>query len=141
MNNIEKNIPQNIDKVRYKVLMPTYRFVTSGDFIFGVIVVTLVTALVLIPAAFAMTEINSDRAYIKELHIESNGTSHTYGFQICAGDEPLHDAKVTITSDSDMVVLTTNKPIQENDCRSFAVNITAHDADTIHAKLVEPIRA
>ena len=141
LHKIEKNVPQNVDQVRYEVLTPAYRFVTSANFIIGVVTIALVTALMLLPMAFAMTQVSSERAYINELHVESNGTNHIYGFEICAGDEPLHYAKVIITSDSDMVVLTTEKPIQENKCRSFAVNITANDASTIHANLVEPIRA
>ena len=141
IHNIEKSVPHNTKEVHSNVLMPTYRFVTSVDFILGAIVVALVTALVLLPAAFAMTQVNTDQPYINKLYVESNGTNHMLGFQICAGDEPLHNAKVIITSDSDMVVLTTDKPIQENKCRSFGVNINANDADSIHAKLVEPIRA
>lgn len=141
LHKIEKNVPQNVDQIRHDVLIPAYRFVTSANFVIGTITIALVVALMLLPMAFAMTQVSSDRAYIKELHVESDGINHTYGFQICAGDESLRYAKVIVTSDSDMVVLTTQKPIQENNCRSFAVNITANDVDSIHAKLVEPIRA
>ena len=141
IQNIEKNVPRNTDELRYKVLMPTYRFVTSANFVLGVIVVALVLALMLLPASFAMTQVSTDNAYLKKLYVESNGTKHIYGFDLCAGDEPLHYAKVVVKSDSDMVVLTTDKPIKEKQCRSFGVNITANDVNSIQAKLVEPIRA
>jgi len=141
LHDLEKHVPHNTDEVRYKVLNPTYRFVTSANFVGIVIVVALFLVLLLLPATFAMAQVNAEHASIKELYVESNGTNHVYGFKLCAGDEPLHYAKVVVTSDSDMVVMDITKPIQENKCRSFGVNITANDADSIHAKLVEQIRA
>ncbi|MCV0401802.1 MAG: hypothetical protein K5777_07490 [Nitrosopumilus sp.] len=141
IQNIEKNIPRNTNEVRYNVLMPTYRFVTSANFIIGIIAIVLLLGIMLVSTSFAMTQVSVERAYLKELYVESNGTNHIYGFKICAGDEPLYNAKVIVTSDSDMVIVNTDKVIQENKCRSFGVSITANDVDSIHAKLVEPSRA
>ncbi|AJM93236.1 hypothetical protein [Nitrosopumilus piranensis] len=141
LHGFEKHVPHNTDEVRYKVLTPAYRFVTSTDFVIGVIVVALVLALMLLPTAFAMTQVNIERASIKELYVEFNGTYHLYAFKLCAGDKPLRYAKIIVTSDSSMVTVDVNKTIKENKCRNFGVNITADNVDSIHAKLVKQIRA
>lgn len=140
IHNIEKNVPRNTDEVRDNVLMPTYRFVTSTNFIIGVIAIVLLLALMLVPTSFAMIQASVDHAYLNELYVESNGTDHIYGFKICAADEPVHYAKVIVTSDSDMVVVYSDKTIHENKCRSFGVGITANAVDSIQAKLVELVK-
>lgn len=99
------------------------------------------TNSIFIESASAMITVASGHPYLEQLYTESDGTSHVYGFKLCAGDEPLHSAKILITSDSDVIILSPDGVIAKGDCRIFGVHITANNADSIKAKLIEPIRA
>ena len=126
-------------------------FITWSNFGYVLLVIAILLAIIFIVStydtnssflalAYAMTSVSAEHAYIEKLYIESDGTSHVYGFKLCAGDEPLHFAKILISSDSEIITLSPDSAVSKGDCRIFGVHINAKNAESIEAKLIEPIR-
>ena len=142
--NIEKMYPNNsLSKFKSNMTWTNFWY---GLLLLAIVLTIIYFALisstnsVFLESASAMTTVVSDHAYIEQLSTESDGTSHVYGFKLCAGDEPLHSVKILITSDSDVVILNPEGVIAKGDCRIFGVHINANNPDSIEAKLIEPNR-
>jgi hypothetical protein len=142
---IEKmNITNNLNKFKSNV---TWSNVWYGLIVLAILLTIIyfisgaTTNSIFLAPAYAMTSVSVNNAHIEKLYIESNGVNHVFGFELCAGDEPLHFAKILITSDSDVITLSPDNVIQKNDCRIFGVHVKANNPSSIQAKLIEPIRA
>lgn len=131
---IEKmNVSNNLNQVK--------NYATSSNIGYMLVLIAILLAVIFFASSYAMTTVSVDHAYIQKLYIESDGESHLFGFKLCAGDEPLHFAKVIVSSDSELITLNPDGVIAKGDCRIFGVHINAKNTDSIQAKIVEPIRA
>lgn len=91
-------------ETRSKILMPSYRFVTSANFIFGAIIVALLLAVILVPKAYGYDQQVIDRNGIKNLKVNDlNHNKTSVVFDFCHNKYTLDSVGVLVTSDLDAV--------------------------------------
>lgn len=141
LHSVEKHIPQNMSETRSKILMPSYRFVTSANFVFGVIVIGLLLALILLPKAYGYEQQVIDRNGIKNLvatDLKHNTTSVVFDF--CHNKYTLDSVGVLLTSNLDVVpVPVALDSIKYGKCAIYGETVLGKP-DTISATLFEDSR-
>ena len=141
LHNIEKNVPHNMTEARSKVLVPTYRFVTSANFILGIIVMIMILAVVLIPYANAYEQEVIDRNGIKNIvatDLNHNATSVI--FEYCSNKYTQDTVGALVTSELDAVPVPMEiDNIQYRKCAIYGTSILA-ESDTVGITLFEQNR-
>ena len=83
IKDVEKVIPHNVGEMKSKMLILTYRFVKSPEFAFGIIIIAILFAMILLPKAFAYSQDVIDRNGIKNIavnDVKQNASSVTFDF-------------------------------------------------------------
>ena len=104
IRDIDKAIPHNTEQVKSKIVLPTYRFVTSANFALGLVVIAIIVAMVLIQYAFAYSQNEIDRnglRDIKVIDLKQNTSSVTFDY--CLNKYSKESTGALVISDLDAV--------------------------------------
>lgn len=124
------------NSIEKKALIPAYRFMTSTNFLIGLLVVAVFLAVLFMYPAFGASSYTG--AYVKHLYTESNGSQFVYAFKVCAGNLDIHNANVLVSSDSQTITITSDDVIGAGKCgKTFDVQIQADNQDSIRATLID----
>ena len=136
INDIDKAIPHNIAQVKSKVVLPTYRFVTSANFALGLAVIAIITMMVLIQYAFAYSQDEIDRNGIKNIKgfdLKQNTSSVTFDY--CHNKYSKESAGALVISDLDAVPVPIDPDsVKYRDCATYGTKILA-ESDSIKVTL------
>ena len=128
-------------ETRSKVLVPAYRFVTSANFILGIIVVIMILAVVLFQYSFAYEQEAIDRNGIKNIvTTDLNHSATSVIFEYCSNKYTRDIVGALVTSNLDAVpvpVKTDNIPYRK--CAVYGTSILA-ESDTVGVTLFEQNR-
>lgn len=138
LHNLEKHIPQNIAKTRTNVLLPIYRFVTSANFIIGIIVVVMILTILLSQGAFAYEQEVIDRNGIKNVVVtDLNHNTTSVIFEYCFNKYILNSVGVLVASDLDAVPVPIGSDyIKYGKCVIYGTTILA-ESDIVRVTLFE----
>lgn len=128
-------------ETRSKILIPTYRFVTSANFILGIIVMIMILAVMLFQYANAYEQEVIDRNGIKNITVtDLNHNATSVIFEYCSNKYTRDTVGAFVTSDLDAVPIpmeTDNIPYRK--CAIYGTSILA-GSDTVQITLFEQNR-
>jgi hypothetical protein len=128
-----KSLKNSFEK---KVLLPTYHFVTSFNFLLSLVIVIVFLGLLFMYPAFSAT--SPSGTYVKHLYTEFDGNLYTYGFKICTNNFDLHYVIVSVSSDSQTFTVTSDDTINAGKCsKIFGIKIHAEDPSSIRTTLID----
>lgn len=144
MYNVENIVPHNTKEAKTKMLLPTYRFVTSANFILGGIAVVLLLATVLLQNAYAYTQDEIDRNGVKNISIQTlNNNSTVVTFDYCYNKYSKDIIGALVTSDRDAVPLPLDSSkLKYRECaeygtkvltKSSSINLTLFEQDKVES--------
>lgn len=140
LHDIERYVPHNVKETRSKILMPSYRVVTSVDFVLCAIVV-LLSVIILLPNTFAYEQEVIDRNGIKKVIVNDlnhNATSVT--FEYCFNKYTRDSVGILVTSDLDTVpVPVAPDSIKYGKCAVYGTKILVK-SETVNVTLFEQNR-
>ena len=127
-----------MDETRTKVLMPSYRFITSANFVFGTIIVALLIVLIMIPAAFAYEQEIIDRNGIKNIKVnELNNNATSVTFDYCHNKYTRDTVGALVTSDLVSVPIPIDPTsVDYKECAVYGTKILA-ESETVNITLFE----
>ena len=141
LHNLEKHVPHDIAEARSKVLLPTYRFVTSANFIIGIIVVVMLLAILFLQYANAIEQEVIDRNGIKNIVVtDLNNNATSVVFEYCLNKYTLTSVGALVTSDLDTVPIPIESDsIKYGKCAIYGTKILA-ESDIVNVTLFEQKR-
>ena len=141
IHNIEKHIPHDSAEVRSKVLHPTYRFVTSANFILGVIVVVVFLVILLMQYANGFEQEVIDNYGIKNIVVtDLNHNTNSVVFEYCFNKYTLDSVGALVTSDLDAVpVPIDSDSIKYGKCAIYGTTFIA-ESNTVNVTLFDQKR-
>ena len=138
IKDIDKAIPHNIKQAKSKVILPTYKFVTSTTFVVCIYVVAILLAAIWLQTAFAYSQDEIDRNGIKDIQVNQlNDYISSVTFSYCHNKYNRDSIGALITSDLDAVPV----PISSSDvkyryCATYGAKILS-EADSTKITLFE----
>lgn len=141
LHKLEEHIPHDITEARPKVLMPTYRFVTSANFIIGIIVVAMILVIMFFQYANAFEQEVIDKNGIKNIVVtDLNHNTTSVVFEYCLNKYTLGSVGALITSDLDAVPIPIKSDsIKYGKCAIYGTTVIA-ESDTVSVTLFEQKR-
>lgn len=137
INNFEKIVPHNTQEAKTMILLPTYGFVTSANFILGIIVVVLFLVIILMQNASAYTQDEIDRNGVKDIKVQTFNNSTTVIFDYCYNKYSKDIVGVLVTSNLDAIPLPVDSSkINYRECAVYGTKILAK-SNSINATLFE----
>ena len=136
INDIDKVIPHNIEQVKSKVVLPTYRFVTSANFALGLVVIAIITVMVLLQYAFAYSQDEIDRNGIRDIRVtdlKQNTSSVTIDY--CHNKYSKESVGALVTSGIDAIpVPIDSNSVKYRDCATYGAKVMA-ESDSVNVTL------
>ncbi|MDH3312984.1 MAG: hypothetical protein OEM28_07540 [Nitrosopumilus sp.] len=138
LHDIEKHVPKDMVETKSKILMPTYRFVTSANFALDVIVVALILIMILLPIAFAYEQSVVDKNGIKNIAVQDlNQDSGVVTFDYCHNKYSRESIGALVTSDLDVIPLPINSDsIKYGKCATYGTQILL-DSESVNVTLFQ----
>lgn len=138
INDIDKAIPHNIEQVKSKIVLPTYRFVTSANFALGLVAIAIIVALVLLQSAFAYSQDEIDRNGIHDIKVtdlRQNTSSVTFDY--CHNRYSKESTGALVTSDLDAVPVPIDPDsVKYRDCIQYGAKVLA-ESDSVKVTLFQ----
>ncbi|MDH3312824.1 MAG: hypothetical protein OEM28_06715 [Nitrosopumilus sp.] len=138
ITDVDEAIPHNIEQVKSKIVLPTYRFVTSVNFALGLVVIAVFIAMVLLQSAFAYSQDEIDRNGIHDIKVtdlKQNTSSVTFDY--CHNKYSKESVGALITSDLDAVpVPIDSDSVKYKDCATYGAKVLA-ESDSVKITLFE----
>ena len=136
IKDIDKAIPHNTEQAKSKIVLPTYRFVTSANFALGLIVIAIIVAMILLQYTFAYSQDEIDRNGIhdiKVIDLKQNTSSVTFDY--CNNKYSQESAGALVISDLDAVpVPIDSDSVKYRDCVQYGAKVLA-ESDSVKVTL------
>jgi len=136
IRDIDKAIPHNTEQVKSKIVLPTYRFVTSANFALGLVVIAIIVAMVLIQYAFAYSQDEIDRNRIRDIKVidlKQNTSSVTFDY--CLNKYSKESTGALVISDLDAVPVPIDPDsVKYRDCVQYGTKVLT-ELDSIKVTL------
>ena len=132
LQDIEKHAPHNMTEAKSKIMLRTYRLVTSVNFVLVVLSITI-PIMVLLPAAFAYSQDIIDRNGIRNVTIHDlNQGTRTIMFDYCLNKYSVGSIGALVTSDLDSIPIPIDSDnIQYKQCTTYGTKILAKSDSVI----------
>ncbi|MHA7647471.1 hypothetical protein [Nitrosopumilus sp. S4] len=131
LEDIEKYVPNNIEKTKSKILLPAYGIVKSIDFVIIASIITLLVAIMFLPNVYGypQDEINKNGIRDVKVYDLSQNTSNVT-FDYCKNKYSRDSVGVLVTSDLDSIpVPVSSAGFKYNDCTRYGTKILADSND------------
>jgi len=138
IKDVDDAIPHNIEQAKSKIVLPTYRFVTSANFALVLAVIAVFIAMVLLQPAFAYSQDEIDRNGIHDIKasdLKQNTSSVTFDY--CHNKYSKESIGALITSDLDAVpVPIDSNSVKYRDCATYGAKVLA-ESDNVKVTLFQ----
>ena len=136
IKDIDGAIPHNTEQLKSKMILPTYRFVTSANFALGLVVIAVLLAMILLQSAFAYSQDEIDRNGIRDIKVtdlKQNTSSVTFDY--CHNKYSKESVGALVTSDLDAVpVPIDSDSVKYRDCATYGAKTLA-ESDSVNVTL------
>jgi len=138
IKDVDETFPHNTEQIKSKIVLPTYRFVTSANFALGMIVIAIIIAMVLLQSAFAYSQDEIDRNGIHDIKVndlKQNTSSVTFDY--CHNRYSKESVGALVTSDLDAVPVSIDSDsVKYRDCATYGAKILA-ESDSVKVTLFQ----
>ena len=136
---VEELTPHSVSEVKSKVMIPTYRIVTSANFALGMIVIAILLATMFLYNAYAYTQETVDKNGVKNVTVHDLTQKNTsrVTFDFCLNKYSIDTAGALITSDLDIVPIPIESDnIKYKQCAVYGAKVLA-ESDAVKVTLFQ----